>query len=574
MNTYTKRLICAFAALSLTGVSAFAANLDGYDIDETAKTITLHGTIDGAKKYDDITIELLKKDKSIKTDADYDATDISDDFLLFTQVLADEKGGYSVTVDMTDEEVGYYTMRVNGKETEKPVFYTTTEAKTEILEQINEIIKEYKNADTTEKKETAVGKLKALLDLGNKYSAAVGVLGLTEDEIFDVDETKLSEIICINADEDGFTVDNIVKEINLAAYTQTLNEGKGDIADYATAFNLDAKYVEAYKRLSDGAKSGFAAKYFKDKNYLTPDAVRTAFKKAVLDALVGEFSGWGDVEYYMTNLGSDAGVNMSSFNILTSSKKSDFYETAAKHDSFNSSAEYAAYANTLITTLASSGGTTTVTPVGGGGGFGGGGIGGSKIEDETTPITPTTTDETTVEFSDLDDFDWAKESIEYLANNGIVNGVGDGMFDPSSEVTREEFLAMLMRAYNIVPDITVGLSFADADSSAWYAGYIAVAVQRGIVNGVSDTEFGVGKNITRQDAAVMAYRIAVANGKTFDSASDTKFADDSAIASYATDAIYAMRDANIINGKENNMFAPEDFCTRAEAAVIIYRLIK
>ena len=110
MNTYIKRIICTAAALLLTGSAAMAASLDGYEINEAAKTITLHGTVDGAKQYDDITLQLLKKDKSIAGDTVYSRS-ITDDFLLFTQVLADENGGYSINHFKT----GAYSTSIAGR---------------------------------------------------------------------------------------------------------------------------------------------------------------------------------------------------------------------------------------------------------------------------------------------------------------------------------------------------------------------------------------------------------------------------------------------------------------------------
>ena len=566
MNTYIKHIICTAAALSLTGSAAMAASLDGYEINEAAKTITLHGTVDGAKQYDDITLQLLKKDKNLSDDTVYSGN-ISDDFLLFTQVLADENGGYSITVNMSDEPIGFYIMRVNGKETTKKVFYSTIAEKEKVVEQIKEII--------AKDKETAVKELAELLDLKNEYSTVAGMLNLSEETIFSTQPEGLYEVIYTVLKENGVKTETLVDEINTASYIQAIREGIVDAADYAEKLKLDSVYTAAYKRLGDTVKSGFTSKYLKGKNNLTQPQLSKAYNAAVLDALCDSFGGWGDVEYFMTNFGSAAGINMGTYNSLASGKKSTFYEAALAHGGFGTANNFKVFANSKIAELADS--KTTGTPAGGGGGgytggYTGGGIGGSKSED-SKPIAPQQEEEKP-SFTDLDGYDWAKESIEGLAAKGIVNGVGDGIFDPGRSVTREEFLAMLMRAYSVAPDINEGLSFSDTDTSAWYAGYIAVAVKKGFVTGISDTEFGIGNEITRQDAAVMAYRIAAANGKAFDNSDSTSFADDGAIADYAADAVYAMRNAGIINGRDNNNFAPEQSCTRAEAAKIINLLIK
>ena len=566
MKIYIKRLICGIAALSMTAVPVMAADLDDYEIDEINKTVTLRGTIDGAKKYDDITLQLLKKDKTIKNGGEYSGSEIVNDFVLFTQVTADENGGYAVTVDMTDEPVGFYMMRVNGRETEKKVFYSTTEEKEKVVAQIAEIIKKPKTE--------AVAELAALLDLKNEYSTAVGMLNLSERTIFLTDPSGLCEAIYETLKADGVKSDTIVEKINTASYAEAVREGIVDIADYAEKLNFDKKYTDAYARLKDTVKASFTEKYFKGKANLTAVQLTAAYNRAVTDALVANFGGWGDVDYFMTNFGETVGINMTAFDKLTGSKKSEFYEKMSSAKAFADTDAFKNAANTEIARLGSeSGGGTSTKPSGGGYGGGGygGGIGGSKT-DETKPIqTPAETEK--AEFADLDGFDWAKESIEALAAKSIVNGVGDNLFDPSSNVTREQFLAMLMRAYNISPDINEGLSFADTAVGEWYAGYVAVGVKLGIVNGVSDTEFGIGAQITRQDAAVMAYRAALANGKTFDKENGASFADDAQIADYANEAVYAMRGSGVINGKDNR-FCPLETCTRAEAAKIIYMLIK
>lgn len=569
VNTYIKRIICTAAALSLTGSAAMAASLDGYEINETAKTITLHGTIEGAKQYDDITLQLLKKDKNLSDDTVYSGN-ISDDFLLFTQVLADENGGYSITVNMSGEPVGFYTMRVNGEVTQKKVFYSTMAEKEKEVEQIKEII--------AKDKETAVNELVDLLDLKNEYSAVAGMLNLSEETIFSTQPRGLCEVIYTILKENGVKAETIVDEINTASYIQAIREGIVDVADYAEKLKFDSLYTVAYKRLNDTNRKGFTNKYLKGKNNLTQTQLSKAYNGAVLDALCDSFGGWNDVEYFMTNLGSVAGINVGTYQSLASGKKSTFYEAALAHGSFGTVNNFKVFANSKIAELADSGiGGTGGRPTGGsgsgsGGGYTGAGIGGSKSED-SKPIAPQQEEEKP-NFTDLEGYDWARESIESLAEKGIVTGVGDNTFDPGRSVTREEFLAMLMRAYSIAPDINDGLRFRDTDASAWYAGYIAVAVKKGFVTGISDTEFGIGNEITRQDAAVMAYRIAAANGKVFEGIDGAKFTDDEVIADYASDAIYAMRNAGIINGRDDNNFAPEQSCTRAEAAKIINILIK
>ena len=183
--------------------------------------------------------------------------------------------------------------------------------------------------------------------------------------------------------------------------------------------------------------------------------------------------------------------------------------------------------------------------------------------------TPTSKPESVSVFSDLDNVQWAKESVLALHEQGIIAGYADGTFRPSAAIRREEFVKMLVTAFVGQAENAV-LEFQDVDQDAWYYPYIAAAVQAGIVSGIEDDVFGIGLEISRQDAAVMLYRILQRPA----AAEAEKFADDREIAGYAQEAVYAMREANIINGVGDNLFQPRSPITRAEASRIIYESLR
>ena len=108
----------------------------------------------------------------------------------------------------------------------------------------------------------------------------------------------------------------------------------------------------------------------------------------------------------------------------------------------------------------------------------------------------------------------------------------------------------------------------------WFAPYIKKAKGLGIINGQSETLFGSGQNITRQDMAVIAYNAATKYGISFSDESKTLFEDDENVAEYAKNAVYGLRSGGVLNGKENNAFCPLDNAARAEAAKIIYGLLE
>lgn len=94
--------------------------------------------------------------------------------------------------------------------------------------------------------------------------------------------------------------------------------------------------------------------------------------------------------------------------------------------------------------------------------------------------------------------------------------------------------------------------------------------REGIVSGISDTLFGAGQNILRQDMAVMIWRV-LSDMEVQPSGDDTPFADDGEIAEYALEAVYKLKAFGIVQGNENN-FSPQEKLTRAEAAVVISAL--
>ncbi len=179
-----------------------------------------------------------------------------------------------------------------------------------------------------------------------------------------------------------------------------------------------------------------------------------------------------------------------------------------------------------------------------------------------------------LDFTDLGTVAWAEESILALQQKGIVSGEGDGNFYPNRPVTREEFLKMLMSAAAIKTTNGGNVAFGDMEQDAWYYNYVATAYAKGIVNGVSDTQFGIGQNISRADMAVMLYR-TLEDCLSID-IERTKpafvFSDFDQIPGYAEEGIAILAQAGLMNGAGENTFMPAASATRAEAAVAIYRI--
>lgn len=219
--------------------------------------------------------------------------------------------------------------------------------------------------------------------------------------------------------------------------------------------------------------------------------------------------------------------------------------------------------------------TVTKTTTGGteNSGGGGGGGGGSKSDYiQKAPAIEETPVITVGKFSDLSGYEWAKDAIEELSDKGIINGVGNKSFAPSSNIKREEFAAMMVRLAKI--ELTdIENPFSDVAENAWFMAELNTAFKNGIINGMGDGTFGAGRNITRQDMAVILLNLAKRYGIDTNNAPKSEFNDYSNISEYATKAVNFLASKGIINGTEGNML-PKRMATRAEAAKMIYEFIK
>ena len=176
-------------------------------------------------------------------------------------------------------------------------------------------------------------------------------------------------------------------------------------------------------------------------------------------------------------------------------------------------------------------------------------------------------------FDDIANVAWAKDAIESLVKHGVVNGKGNNKFAPNDSVKREEFVKMIVEAFKLSAD-NVDIIFTDVAEDAWYYNYVKIAVSSGIVNGISDTEFGSGQNISRQDMAVMIQRAAVkTNVELLVVEAGKQLNDYDSVADYAQAPVKQLTEAGIVNGDENGNFNPKDIATRAQAAVMLYNLL-
>lgn len=209
--------------------------------------------------------------------------------------------------------------------------------------------------------------------------------------------------------------------------------------------------------------------------------------------------------------------------------------------------------------------------VGGGGGGGSSAVvGGAKDEPSISEKEENTGNQTAPVFSDIDGVSWAKTAILDLADKGIINGVGDNKFAPGAYIKREEAVKMLVEAFDLEGNADV--AFGDVSKNHWYYDVVLNAVGSGIVNGISETEFGAGMYITRQDLATMAYR-AMISKYNVEIKESTKFTDFDDISDYAEIPVSALKDLGVLSGYDDGTFMPVSYMNRAEFACMLYKIL-
>lgn len=195
-----------------------------------------------------------------------------------------------------------------------------------------------------------------------------------------------------------------------------------------------------------------------------------------------------------------------------------------------------------------------------------------KPEDEEKPADGAQEEVKSGSFRDVTSTHWAFASVERAAELGLVTGYSDGTFRPDTPVTRAQFVLMLWRMCG-KPAAAKAAAFADA-SASWYQDALSWAVEKGYVNGLSDTRFGPDAPITRQQATAILFRL---NGGqsgtelTLTGIYEQTFADSTTIAAWAKDATWWAVYHELVSGVGGSRIAPEANASRAQIAAILLR---
>ena len=179
-------------------------------------------------------------------------------------------------------------------------------------------------------------------------------------------------------------------------------------------------------------------------------------------------------------------------------------------------------------------------------------------------------------FDDAGRGDWFYDSVVYVYENGLMDGVSDTLFDPDGTVTRAQLVTMLWRLDG-EPSVNYALPFTDVSGGEWYAEAVRWAAGEGIVNGVSDTEFAPNAAVTREQLAAILHRYAQHKGYDVSIGESTNilsYSDFASISEYAISAMQWACGEGIITGVTESTLEPRGTATRAQSAAILMRFIE
>ncbi len=482
-------------------------------------------------------------------------------------------GSYSVSVKLKDGFSGSFPVYVkeNGEVSEFKIYYA------EMPEKIEAAKKLVSAGDNTE---TVFGEVKVILSLDTKLINDIDIKNccnmlaesLKKDPIaFDSDNPESSENIA--------KLNELIKRIKTFAVLESFNQGKVSSVyqngvllydDITELSGLSSKYdVTSYKLFGgnlteDGKNKVISA--ISGKNIKTVSELQKRFTDAVMyfGISCNKEQGYGYIGEYISEknvrFAKDSTADIADYLSLGDSKKNEVFAKVKQNQGSLTIDNYLQKVNGYAKDVNNTkdGGST------------GGSSSGSRSSVIAIPSSDTGSGNNSNEvFADLKGYDWAKEAIEYLYKKNIINGTGENEFSPDGYLTREQAAKIICNAFS-VKETAQKTEFKDVVPGAWYEKYAAAVQSSGVMLGTGDSRFGVGMNITRQDLAVILYR---AMGVT-DEARECSFTDSADIDGYAKEAVAYLSAKGIINGYEDGSFLPHKYVTRAEAAKLIYGIIK
>ena len=422
----------------------------------------------------------------------------------------------------------------------------------------------YINRSQTETIVTAINNSSGAADIRTILSENADALGIDAD-LLETQGNEIAAVLAGRRPSGGYDYDSLTDILNQALAAAEIKQG-------AALNTVIERYVpeqisdpEDYKNL-DSAVEKELLSLLKSADF-TAEPFKTVYIQNLFLAKLRAASDYIQVRDAVYKHYQTANLDISAYEKLNSVYKKNYaMKTLYRANVSRFDDIKPAYDNAITAAQNLSDGGTGENS--GGTGGGGGGRGGSVSGGGSFAVDSETAEEINSKprYTDMT-FHWSRNAVEELSKSGIISGYEDGTFRPDATITRSEFAKLISESIKLDGDSAC--PFSDVAAEDWFAPFVTRCAREGIIQGYNG-EFRPYDEITRQDAAVMIYRMLSVSGKTLQGT--VMFEDRERIAAYARDAVAALAEEGIVNGYEN-LFSPEDLTTRAEAAAMICRAL-
>ena len=176
-------------------------------------------------------------------------------------------------------------------------------------------------------------------------------------------------------------------------------------------------------------------------------------------------------------------------------------------------------------------------------------------------------------FTDLNTGAWYHEYTDFVLDEDLMRGMGNGRFAPNATVTRAMAATLLYRLAG-EPEVQEAATFSDVDGKSWYAKAVAWAEDTGIAKGVDANHFAPNAPATREQLATLLYRYAQYAGLDVSAEGNLgNFSDGGMTSAYAVDAMTWAVGTGLLVGDGTGRLLPKEQGTRAQLAALITRFL-
>ena len=585
-----KKTIIVIAVLFMLGMapSCLADDVD-ISFDKITRQLTISGDLGTVYGNSKIMSIIIPDGESLPeiTDSEYadGKVGVIDKSLNIMQTSSDENGKYAhKTFKIDDDTEGYFNVYTAANTMDNSIaekFFIPNKDK------VNTFLEKVKAANNRDEifalleEELSSPTFGADLRYYRKLTSRDAKLAVAENIYDKKKQNKYALTDGINALDDDIFIYSYLAYFTQLHSTSEINSLLNiDSSEYSTldkqrikrCLNLDELYgTTAVQYLKASSNKQTILSEAAKKDVYTPEALRDALYISTVNYEFDTAGGWRDA-YKILVSHNDVltGIN---YNKLGTISENQSKLSKIVKQKYTSCENLYQYVESVINERQQGGGTSGGTGGGTGGGNSSGGSGFSISKPNVNDNKNNENNKSKVYFDDVPNGFWAKDKIDSLYEKGIVSGKDNKVYDPNGFVLREEFTKMLVNVLGIKQK-GEKLNFTDINENDWFYGSVSAAVSAGIVDGIGNDYFGAGLNITRQDMIVMTCRaLEKIKNISLPEGEEKIFNDDDDIAEYAKKYISSAYALGIISGRDNNMVAPTENTTRAEAAAFVYNLL-